>query len=270
MVGGERERRWTGRSCSGCWPAGRQLAEPARLRRRRRCGRGRRGCDRGGLGDEVFGLGERTQAEFAVLTAWAPSRRPWTGRSPARPRRRLRPPTRGLGLLGIGVGLDRADRRCVRRRRRGAVQIAVARGATVVATASEGNQDYLREIGAIPVLYGDGLADRVAGTGAGPLDGVFDVAGKTPIERADRAGGRAGPGGHHRQLRRPPRPASGSPPVARATRPPRWPRPPGCWRTASWSTQGADVPAGPGGRGLSGESGPHPRQDRAAALRSAR
>jgi NADPH:quinone reductase-like Zn-dependent oxidoreductase len=34
------------------------------------------------------------------------------------------------------------------------VQMALARGAKVIASASEANHDYLREIGATPVLYG--------------------------------------------------------------------------------------------------------------------
>ncbi len=42
-----------------------------------------------------------------------------------------------------------------------AVQLAGMAGATVVGTASAANQDYLRSLGAIPVVYGDGLADRV-------------------------------------------------------------------------------------------------------------
>ncbi|MFE9295941.1 zinc-binding dehydrogenase [Streptomyces niveus] len=42
-----------------------------------------------------------------------------------------------------------------------AVQLAVARGATVVATASKAKHDLLRELGATPVGYGPGLADRV-------------------------------------------------------------------------------------------------------------
>jgi NADPH:quinone reductase-like Zn-dependent oxidoreductase len=62
-----------------------------------------------------------------------------------------------------------------------AVQMAVARGARVIASASEANRDYLREIGAIPVLYGDGVAARVRAAVDGPIDAVFDVAGKTPI-----------------------------------------------------------------------------------------
>ncbi|MFI7070019.1 NADP-dependent oxidoreductase [Micromonospora sediminicola] len=42
-----------------------------------------------------------------------------------------------------------------------AVQLAKARGAQVVGTASERNHDYLRSLGAVPVTYGPGLADRV-------------------------------------------------------------------------------------------------------------
>lgn len=42
-----------------------------------------------------------------------------------------------------------------------AVQIAVARGARVLATASERNHDFLRGLGAEPVTYGDGLEERV-------------------------------------------------------------------------------------------------------------
>jgi NADPH:quinone reductase-like Zn-dependent oxidoreductase len=62
-----------------------------------------------------------------------------------------------------------------------AVQIALARGASVIASAGAANQDYLREIGATPVLYGEGLVDRVRTLDPDGVDVVFDVAGKTPI-----------------------------------------------------------------------------------------
>jgi len=52
----------------------------------------------------------------------------------------------------------------------------------MIASAGEANQDYLREIGATPVLYGEGVADRVRDAAGGPVDAVFDVAGRTPIE----------------------------------------------------------------------------------------
>lgn len=50
-----------------------------------------------------------------------------------------------------------------------AIQFAVAWGATVIATGSPARHDQLRELGAIPVAYGDGLADRVR---AAAPDGV--------------------------------------------------------------------------------------------------
>jgi NADPH:quinone reductase-like Zn-dependent oxidoreductase len=62
------------------------------------------------------------------------------------------------------------------------VQMAVARGARVIASSSEANRDYLREIGAIPVLYGEGVAGRVRDAAGGRVDAVFDVAGKTPVQ----------------------------------------------------------------------------------------
>ena len=59
-----------------------------------------------------------------------------------------------------------------------AVQLAVARGATVIGTASEANHDHLRELGATPVLYGEGLVDRVRAAAPDGVDAVFDAAGR--------------------------------------------------------------------------------------------
>ncbi|WP_137988590.1 NADP-dependent oxidoreductase [Streptomyces vilmorinianum] len=58
-----------------------------------------------------------------------------------------------------------------------AVQLAVAAGATVIGTASESNHAYLRDLGAIPLTYGDGLADRVRSAAPAGVDAVFDAAG---------------------------------------------------------------------------------------------
>jgi NADPH:quinone reductase-like Zn-dependent oxidoreductase len=60
--------------------------------------------------------------------------------------------------------------------------MAVARGARVIASSSEANADYLREIRATPVRYGPGVAERVREAAGGPVDAVFDVAGKTPAQ----------------------------------------------------------------------------------------
>ncbi|MFF3750611.1 NADP-dependent oxidoreductase [Streptomyces sp. NPDC002018] len=59
-----------------------------------------------------------------------------------------------------------------------AVQLAVARGATVIGTASPPNHDYLRSLGAVPVAYGEGLVERVRAAAPRGVDAVFDVAGR--------------------------------------------------------------------------------------------
>jgi NADPH:quinone reductase-like Zn-dependent oxidoreductase len=58
-----------------------------------------------------------------------------------------------------------------------AVQLAVSLGASVVATAAERNHDLLRELGATPVVYGDGLADRVRSSAPDGVDAAIDTVG---------------------------------------------------------------------------------------------
>lgn len=57
------------------------------------------------------------------------------------------------------------------------VQIARERGSRVIGTASEANHDYLRELGAEPVTYGEGLADRVGELAPGGVSAVADFVG---------------------------------------------------------------------------------------------
>jgi NADPH:quinone reductase-like Zn-dependent oxidoreductase len=133
------------------------------------------------VGEDVFGLGKQTQAEYAVLNSWAhkPASVDWAVAAAAGVVGEAA--ERVLRLLGVtsgstlfidggagGVGST-------------ATQIAKARGATVVASASGGRQDYLREIGAIPVIYGEGMVDRVRALGL-KIDAVLDAVGKSPIE----------------------------------------------------------------------------------------
>jgi NADPH:quinone reductase-like Zn-dependent oxidoreductase len=56
-----------------------------------------------------------------------------------------------------------------------AVQLAVARGATVIATGSPARHEQLRQYGAQPVAYGPGLADRVRAIG--PVTAALDLVG---------------------------------------------------------------------------------------------
>jgi enoyl reductase len=58
-----------------------------------------------------------------------------------------------------------------------AVQIALARGAKVIGTASERNHDYLRDLGATPVTYGEGLAARVRELAGGEVTAALDASG---------------------------------------------------------------------------------------------
>jgi NADPH:quinone reductase-like Zn-dependent oxidoreductase len=58
-----------------------------------------------------------------------------------------------------------------------AVQLARARRSTVVATASARNHDLLRELGAVPVAYGPGLADRVRAAAPDGVDAALDLVG---------------------------------------------------------------------------------------------
>lgn len=58
-----------------------------------------------------------------------------------------------------------------------AVQIAVARGARVIGTASPANHEFLRGLGAEPVEYGEGLAERVRALAPEGVDAVADFVG---------------------------------------------------------------------------------------------
>jgi NADPH:quinone reductase len=58
-----------------------------------------------------------------------------------------------------------------------AVQLAAARGAQVVATASPARHEFLRMLGASPVAYGPGLAERVRAAAPGGIDAALDLAG---------------------------------------------------------------------------------------------
>jgi NADPH:quinone reductase-like Zn-dependent oxidoreductase len=134
------------------------------------------------VGEEVFGRGQHTQAESALLDAWAakPPAIDWAVAAAAGVAGETA--ERGLRLLEVKAG----DTLFVDGGAGGvgavAVQMAIARGARVIASASQANHDYLRELGATPVRYGQGVAERVRAAAGGRVDAVFDVAGKTPVQ----------------------------------------------------------------------------------------
>ncbi len=120
------------------------------------------------VGDDVLGRGRNTQAEYAVLDSWAakPPSIDWAVAAAAGVAGETA--ERGLRLLDVNAG----DTIFVDGGAGGvgaaAVQMAIARGARVIASSSEANHDYLREIGATPVLYGEGVVSRVRAAAGGP------------------------------------------------------------------------------------------------------
>jgi NADPH:quinone reductase-like Zn-dependent oxidoreductase len=106
------------------------------------------------LGDAVFGSGAATLAEHAVLDAWALDLRA------------------GQTLLvdGASGGVGSA-----------VVQLARQADIRVIGTASERNHAYLRKLGAEPIAYGDGLAERVRALTPGGVDAALDLVGMGAI-----------------------------------------------------------------------------------------
>lgn len=67
------------------------------------------------------------------------------------------------------------------------IQLAVSRGITVIATASAKNQDYIRSLGAIPVVYGEGLIERLKKVHPHQFDASIDMVGNEDATQASLA-----------------------------------------------------------------------------------
>ncbi|MFJ2783235.1 NADP-dependent oxidoreductase [Streptomyces sp. NPDC093249] len=101
---------------------------------------------------------------------------------------------RVLGLLGVEAGGTLFLHGAAGVVGSVATQLAVAAGIRVVGSASESNHAYLRELGAVPVAYGEGLADRVRAAAPEGVDAVFDAAGHGVLPVAiELLGGDAAP-----------------------------------------------------------------------------
>lgn len=129
------------------------------------------------VGDAVFGLGMATMAEYAVLTSWAhkpdslsfeeASGLPVVVETTTRIFDQVvAKPGETILVSGASGGVGTV-----------LIQFARHRGMTVIGTASDRNQDYVRKLGAIPTPYGPGLADRVAQLAPQGVDAAFDIAG---------------------------------------------------------------------------------------------
>jgi NADPH:quinone reductase-like Zn-dependent oxidoreductase len=144
------------------------------------------------VGDRVFGLSAdgAAQAELAVLSFYAPIPASLDFAGAAALPAAVETATRALDQLGVSSGGTVLINGASGSVGGAAVQLAVARGARVIGTASPANHDYLRSLGAEPVAYGEGLADRVRALAPGGVDLALDVAGSGVLpELIELAGG---------------------------------------------------------------------------------
>jgi enoyl reductase len=82
-----------------------------------------------------------------------------------------------LRSLGVGDGMTVLIHAASGAVGQAAVQFARDLGARVIGTASPANHDRLRQLGAIPIAYGDGLVERIRAVAPGGVDRVLDAAG---------------------------------------------------------------------------------------------
>jgi NADPH:quinone reductase-like Zn-dependent oxidoreductase len=131
------------------------------------------------IGDRVFGFsaGGAAQAELAVLSWYAPVPPSLGFAEAAALPAAVETATRALDQLGVASGSTVLVNGASGSVGSAAVQLAVARGARVIGTASPVNHDYLRSLGAEPAAYGEGMARRLRALAPGGVDLALDVAG---------------------------------------------------------------------------------------------
>ena len=220
------------------------------------------------VGDRVFGLSGAgaAQAELAVLSYYAPIPPSLDFPEAAALPAAIETATRALDQLGVVGGSMLLVNGASGSVGSAAVQLAVARGARVIGTASPANHDYLRSLGAEPVAYGAGLGGRVRALAPDGVDVALDVAGSGVLPELIELAGGAGARRHARRLRRRPG-ARGE--VQQRRRRTRGPRARGDRRAdrvrALLAPGGADLPPRRGCPGAPGRrAGPRAREARAA------
>jgi NADPH:quinone reductase-like Zn-dependent oxidoreductase len=131
------------------------------------------------VGDLVFGFSAdgAAQAELAVLSDYAPIPPSLDFAEAAALPAAIETATRALDQLHVGRGSTLLINGASGSVGSAAVQLAVARGARVIGTASPANHEYLRSLGAEPVTYGNGLVAGVRALTQDGVDAALDVAG---------------------------------------------------------------------------------------------
>jgi len=132
------------------------------------------------VGDEVFGFTVGgADAELAVLDDFVPKPAAASWEQAAGLPVAAETSARVFDVLG---GLEAGQTIVINGAAGGvgaiAVQLAVARGARVIGTASEPNHAFLRSLGAEPTTYGDGMVERIRALAPDGVDLAFDTAGQ--------------------------------------------------------------------------------------------
>ncbi|MQY05613.1 NADP-dependent oxidoreductase [Actinomadura macrotermitis] len=145
-------------------------------------------------GDRVFGFSAAgaAQAELAVLSHYAPIPPSLGFADAAALPAAIETATRALDQLGAGKGGTLLVNGASGSIGSAAVQLAAARGARVIGTASPANHDHLRSLGAEPVAYGAGLTERVRALAPGGVDLALDAAGSGNLPELIALAGGAG------------------------------------------------------------------------------
>lgn len=131
------------------------------------------------VGDEVFGSSVGgASAEHAVLDHYAAKPAGLSWAEAAGLPVAVETSVRTLDLLGVESGQTVLVNGAAGGVGSAAVQFARARGARVIGTASEGNHEFLRSLGAEPTVYGEGLVDRVHELAPDGVDLALDTSGR--------------------------------------------------------------------------------------------
>ncbi len=144
------------------------------------------------VGDEVIGFtnGRASQAEFVLVES---------GNLVPRPQNVSWEQAGALFVAGTtayaavrSVGLSAGDTVVVSGAAGGvgsiAVQLARNAGAKVIGLASDANRKWLADHGVTPVIYGDGVEDRIRAASGGKVDAFIDTFGGGYVELAIRLG----------------------------------------------------------------------------------
>jgi NADPH:quinone reductase-like Zn-dependent oxidoreductase len=130
------------------------------------------------VGDRVFGMADTgAAAELALMTIRAVIPPSLGFIDAAGLPAALETATRALDQLGVSSGSTLFVNGASGGIGSTAIQLATARGARVIGAASVANHNYLRLLGAEPVTYGDGMAERVRALAPGGVDLALDVVG---------------------------------------------------------------------------------------------